>query len=207
MRALASPRGGRARRCTAWLGALAAGACTGAGVDPHGLPVCEEAKPAPETDCELGAEAEEWKRDAVLALWGYVGSELRRLPVSVAFDSAARVDPVCLAPGASVPRPARESVGRGMRSLASMRRAPACLADRSLSLADAWAAEAKRWRGKQSRERGAENRCTSREPRCPSVGLPVCGLRDDGRRVEFPNRCEACQDSSIVGYDERPCGF
>jgi hypothetical protein len=188
-----------------WRGALAAAAFACAGVDPHGLPVCSAEKPSPEPSCELGADVVDWKRDAVLTLWGYVGSQLRRLPVSVDFDAAARVEAVCLAPDASVPRPQRKNVARGMRALESMRRTPSCLAGRRLALGEAWAEQARGSGNRRSRDPEPEHRCSIRDPGCDSFGPPVCALRSNGRRVEFRDRCEACRDPNVVGYDDYPC--
>ena len=190
-----------------WRGAWAAAPLACAGVEPHGLPVCTAEKPLPEPSCELGAEGSDWKRGAVLTLWGYVGSELRRLPVSIDFDAAARVEAVCLEPGASVPRPQRKNVARGMRALESLRRAPSCLAGRRLPLGEAWAARERDSRSRRSRDPEPEHRCSIRDPACVGWSLPVCALRSDGHRVDYRDRCEACRDPNVVGYDDQPCRF
>jgi len=141
-----------------------------------------------------------------MTLWSYVGSGLRRLPVSIDFDDSARVEAVCLEPGASVPRPQRQNVARGMRALESMRRIPSCLAGTRLSLADEWAEQARRTRGR-SQSSGPEHRCSVRDPPCTGWNPPVCALRRDGRWVEYDDRCQACRDPYVVGWDEQLCSL
>ena len=190
-----------------WRSAWAAAALACAGVEAHGLPVCSAAKPPPDSTCELGAAVADWKRDAVLTLWGYAGSELRRLPVSIDFDADVRIEVVCLEPGASVPRPQRKNVGRGMHALESMRHAPACLAGRRLALGETWADAARGWRSKRPREREPDNRCSIRDSGCIGWNPRVCALRSDGRWTDYRDRCEACRDPSVLGYDERSCAL
>jgi hypothetical protein len=164
--------------------------------------------PPPDSECELSEGVVEWKRGAVLALWGYVGSELRRLPVAVDFDADARALGACLEPGASVPRPQRKRVARGLRAVESTPRPPACLAGRRLSLADEWVRHSRGARSRQRARAGEpENRCSIRDAGCGGFGSPVCGLRSDGRWADYGDRCQACRDPSVVGWDARPCAL
>ena len=143
----------------------------------------------------------------MLTLWGYVGSEMRRLPVDVDFDADARVETVCLEPDAYVPRPQRTSVGRGMRALGSMRHTPQCLAGRRLSLADAWRDQAQHARRERSRGDEPAHRCSIRDPGCEGWSPPVCAQRTDGRWADYRDHCEACRDPSVVGWTDRICAL
>jgi len=164
--------------------------------------------PPPDAECELSEGVVDWKRDAVGTLWAYVGSEPRRLPVSVDFDADARVERACLDPDAWVTRPLRRNVARGLRAVESTPRPPACLAGRRLSLADAWVEQARGARGRQRSSSEPANRCSFRDPTCGGdFPRPVCALRRDGRRVDYDDQCEACRDPSVVGWDDGACAL
>lgn len=143
----------------------------------------------------------------MLTLWSYVGPELRRLPVAIDLDEGARVEAVCLEPGASVPRPQRKNVARGMRALEAMHRTPSCLAGRRVSLAEAWVDQARHARRQREREDSPEHRCSIRDPGCAGWSPPVCALRSNGRWADYRDRCEACRDPSVVGWDDRICAL
>ncbi len=190
--------------------AIAASALACAGVQAPELPVCaaSELRPLPAASCELDADVVDYKRDTVLTLWSYVGSESPRLPVVIHFDPRARVESVCVEPGATVGRRAPDQLARAIRTLRAMPPAPACLAGTRLELAEDFADASKGWRRKSNRLPDVEELCTLGERRClGSWRDPVCALRTDGSRKTYPDACQACRDPAVTGYDAGNCSI
>jgi len=190
--------------------AIAASWFACAGVQAPELPLCVESelRPLPDASCELDADVVDYKRDTVLTLWGYVGSESPRLPVVIEFDPRARVESVCVEQGASVGRRVRGQLDRAIRTLRAMPPAPACLAGTRLELAEDFADASKGWRRKSYRRPEVEELCTVGERRCLGAWRePVCALRTDGSRKTYPDACQACRDPAVTGYDAGNCSI
>jgi hypothetical protein len=47
--------------------------------------------------------------------------------------------------------------------------------------------------------------CTFRGGMCGDEHRPVCALRRNKRWETYPNACQACRDSSVVGYRDGRC--
>jgi hypothetical protein len=47
--------------------------------------------------------------------------------------------------------------------------------------------------------------CTFRGGMCGHEHRPVCALRRNKRWETYPNACQACRDSSVVGYRDGRC--
>jgi hypothetical protein len=189
--------------------AIAACALACAGVHSEDAPSCvaSELHPLPDASCELDADVADYKRDTVLTLWSYVGSE-SRLPVVIEFDPRARVESVCLERGASVGSRARARLDRAIRTLRAMPPGPACLAGRRLELAEDFADASKGWRRPGERRPEVEEPCTLMQRRCLGAARePVCALLTDGRRKTYPDACQACRDPAVTGYDEGTCSI
>ena len=188
--------------------AAAALACAGAPVLEVPACVASELRPLPDASCELDADVADFKRDTVLTLWSYVGSESPRLPVVIEFDPRARVASVCVEEGASVGSGVRERLDRAVRALRAMPPGPACLAGRRLELAEDFVDASKGWRRKSNRRPEVEELCTLGERRCAGPSRePVCALLTDGRRKTYPDACQACRDPNVSGYDEGTCSI
>jgi len=191
------------------LGAAGALAAACAGPPAPELPRCaaRPAKPAPEPACELSAGVLEFRQHAASTLWSYVGPTLRRLPVALDFDRAARVETACFSEEPRGVRvESRRALERSFAALRGMRRAPACLAGTRLDLAEAFAAERQRWGGGR-RARAApqiESRCIV-QTHCDALGGPVCATLSDGSFAPFRSECDACRDPGVVGYRRGPC--
>lgn len=147
----------------------------------------------------------EYKADAALALWSYVGSQPARLPIVIEFDGRSRVESVCLEEGARVGRSLAGQVDRAMRALRSMPPGPGCLAGKRLGLAEAFAEESRKWRRKRARAAEVEHRCLMRDPLCVGRIAPVCALRSDGSWHTYRDACEACRDPFVTGYNDGDC--
>ena len=197
-------------RAPARILAIAASGLACAGVQAPELPLCaaSELRPLPDASCELDADVVDYKRDTVLTLWSYVGSESPRLPVVVEFDPRARVESVCLEQDASVGRRVREQLDRAIRTLRAMPPGPACLAGTRLELAEDFADASKGWRRKSYRRPEVEELCTLAERRCLGTWRePVCALTTDGSRKTYPDACQACRDPAVTGYDAGDCSI
>jgi hypothetical protein len=188
--------------------AIAAAGLACAGVETPALPLCAapELHALPDASCELDADVVDYKRDTVLTLWSYVGSESPRLAVVIEFDSRARVESVCVEEGASVGYRVRERLDRAIRTLRAMPPGPACLAGTRLELAEDFADASRGWRRKSYRRPEVEELCGLAQERClGALREPVCALLTDGRRKTYPDACEACRDPAVTGYDAGTC--
>ena len=169
-------------------------------------PVCAgPLPPLPEAGCELDAEVADYKRDTVMTLWGYVGSQASKLPLVLVFDARARVASVCLEKEASVGSRQRAQLDRAIRTLRSMRAGPACLAGTRLELAEDVADASHQWRGRARHQPEVEEFCMAGQQSCAGWREPVCALLSDGSRETYPDACEACRDPAVTGYDEGRC--
>jgi hypothetical protein len=185
--------------------AIAAWQLACAGPQSPAAPVCTEPpRPLPEASCELDEAVADYKRDTVLTLWGYVGSQSSRLPIVIEFDDRARVASVCMEEGASVGSKVRKQLDRAIRTLRAMPPAPACLAGTRLELGEDLA-EASRGGRRNERRPVVEAQCLPIQPPCAGWQEPVCALLTDGSRETYPDVCQACRDPAVTGYDEGRC--
>jgi len=198
-----------AMRSVAGIVAITASGLACAGVEPVGIPLCDEGqlRPLPEASCELGEEVADYKRDTVLTVWSYVGSDSPRLPLVIGFDSRARVESVCVEEAARIARKARDRLDLAIRTLRALPPGPDCLAGRRLDLAEDFADATHEWRRKSRRRPEVEELCFPGQQRCAGWREPVCALKSDGSRKTYPDACEACRDRSVTGYDEGTCEF
>jgi hypothetical protein len=194
-------------RAAAGLAAISASALACAGVEPAAVPACDPAalRPPPEASCELDAEVVDFKRDTVMTVWSYVGSDLPRLPLVLVFDARARVESVCAEGRSRGSGKARAGLERAIRALRAMPPAPRCLAGTRLDLSEDFAEATSRWRRQSWQRREPEELCLPLQQRCVGWREPVCGLRSDGSRRTYADACEACRDPSVEGYDEGVC--
>jgi hypothetical protein len=173
---------------------------------PTAAPVCPaQLRPLPAASCELDEAVADYKRDTVLTLWGYVGSQAPRLPIVIELDDRARVDSVCLEEGASVGSRVRQQLDRAIRTLRAMPPAPACLAGTRLELGEDFAEASRGWRGREHRQPRVEELCSPGLQSCAGWQDPVCALLSDGSRETYPDACQACRDPAVTGYDEGRC--